>query len=600
MMWVEKTRRSLWRAAQAVGLGLGLVVLSACGGGGGGDAVNPPPEPVPEVKPTRAEAARFLTQATFGPTTAHMDAVVAQGYAAWLDAQLAKPASLSYVSYWDARNAALGGTTANPKAGQREVLDAFWTQAVSGDDQVRARVAFALSQIFVVSMLDSGVGNNSRGLASYADMLGAKGLGRYRDLLESVALHPVMGTYLTSLHNMKENTRTGRVPDENFAREVMQLFSIGLVQLNADGSVKTSGGSPVPTYTPSDISGLAKVFTGWSYACPVSDDSCFFSGVSRDAERDIDAMIKPMRSYPQFHSSSVKSFLGATVPDQGSNADPAASLKLALDTLAGHPNVGPFLARQMIQRMVTSNPSPAYVGRVASAFAAGNGDMKALVRAVLLDTEARSATGLTDASFGKLREPVLRLSAFLRAFDAKSDSGSWLVGTTDSNTDGLSQTPFRAPSVFNFYRPGYVPSGGQLGLAGLLAPEMQITHESSVVGYVNYMSMALQYGVGQNGYDYKAARRDVQPDFLRDTTHALRTLAATDADVPALVDQVATRLLPSPMPTALKDIIVPAVLSIAVPVANGKNQDQIESAKLNRVRTAVMLTLASPEYTVQK
>ena len=593
--------RPLWRAMAC----LGLAVLTACGGGGsssdsssgaGGSGR------VAATPPTRTEAARFLTQATFGPTDADVDAVVAQGYAAWLDAQFAKAPSVNYLSYWDARNTALGGTAVpgNYKAGQREVMDMFWKQAIAGDDQLRARVAFALSQIFVISMVDSSVAFRVRGAASYMDMLNAKAFGSYRDLLESVSLHPMMGLYLTSLHNQKENLKTGRVPDENYAREVMQLFSIGLVQLNADGTPKLSGGATVPTYTPSDISGLAKVFTGWSWACPVQDDNCFYGGTSKDGETDVDKDVKPMRSYPQFHSSTAKTFLGVTIADQGSNADPVASLKTALDTLAAHPNVGPFLARQLIQRLVTSNPSPAYVSRAAAAFTSSGGSLQSLVKAILLDTEARSASTAATASFGKLREPVLRLSATLRALGATSDSGGYLVGNTDNPGTQLGQSVLRSPSVFNFYRPGYVPPGGSLAKSQLVAPEMQITHETSVAGYVNYMSSVINSGVGQAGYDGKATRRDLQPAYLLDTAHPLRTLAASDTDVPTLVDQVGAKLIPGGLPAGLKDLVVTGVKAIPVPAVTATNQAAVDAAKLNRVKAAILLTVASPEFSVQK
>lgn len=545
------------------------------------------------------EAARFLTQATFGPTEADIDAVVAKGYEAWLDEQLAKSPSLSYQTYWDQRNTLLGGTTQPPfKAGQSEVVYAFWKQALNGPDQVRARVAFAWSQVFVVSMVDSNVAFNVRGVAGYMDMLNAKGLGKYRDLLESVSLHPMMGLYLTSIRNRKENAATGRVPDENYSREVMQLFSIGLYELNTDGTLKLTAGAPKDTYTPSDISNLAKVFTGWSWACPSADDRCFTSGVDNDNNSDPDRLVKPMRAYPQFHAPTEKKFLGVTVPDQGTNADPVTSMKVALDTLAAHPNVGPFLARQMIQRLVTSNPSPGYIGRVATAFNQSGGDLKALVKAVLLDTEARSATLAQADSFGKLREPLLRATAFLRAFESASDSGDFLIGLTDDPASSLGQTALRAPSVFNFYRPGFMPAGGNLAQGQLLSPEMQITHETSLAGYANVMRTVVDAGSGAAGYDGKSTLgRDVKPEYLRNATSKWVTLADTPD---ALVDQVNQRLLYGRMPADLKTEIVGAITKIAIPAATGTNQTAIDTARKNRLKSAIYLTLLSPEFLIQK
>ncbi|NDY91272.1 DUF1800 domain-containing protein [Ideonella sp. TBM-1] len=574
--------------------------MAACGGGGGGSegAQEPAatdPDRVTGKPATRAEAARFLEQATFGPTAADIDAVMAQGYGPWLEAQLALPATGGgHVAYWDARQAAL--KAAGSGAYQSEVLDAFWTRALSAPDQVRARVAFALSQIFVISMVDGGVGNYPRGAAGYLDMLNQQALGRYRDLLESVSLHPMMGLYLSHLGNQRESPKTGRVPDENYAREVMQLFSIGLHELNADGTPRLVNGQPVETYGQQDIQGMARVFTGFSWACQVSDDNCFFWASSREGETEVDRVLLPMRPYPQFHAFQEKRFLGVTVADQGSRANPEASLKTALDTLAAHPNVAPFLARQLIQRLVTSNPSTAYVGRAAAAFQQGGGDLKALVRAVLLDKEARDSRQAESPTFGRLREPVLRLSAFLRAMEAGSDSGAWLIRNTDDAGTALGMSPLRAPSVFNFYRPGYVPPGGALASAGLVMPEMQITHETSVVGYVNYMRSGIQYGFGQNGFDWKASRRDVQLAHNRGDNSLLNLVETPEA----LVEAVDQRLLQGRMGAALRAEIVQAVASIAIPVRSGGNDSWVDAQRRNRLYAALFLASIAPEFIVQK
>jgi uncharacterized protein (DUF1800 family) len=430
------------------------------------------------------------------------------------------------------------------------------------------------------------------------DMLNARGLGKYRDLIEGVSLHPMMGIYLSSIRNRKENAATGRVPDENYAREVMQLFSIGLHELNPDGTLKLVAGRSVDTYTPADISNMAKVFTGWSWACPSSDDRCFSLGIDNDNQSDPDRVVKPMRSYAQFHAPSEKKFLGALVPDQGTNADPLASLKVALDTLAAHPNVGPFLARQMIQRLVSSNPSPAYVGRVAQAFKQSGGELKALVKAVLLDAEARSATLSQAEGFGKLREPLLRATAFLRAFDSVSDSGDFLIGLTDDPSTSLGQTLMRSPSVFNFYRPGFMPAGGALAEAKLLAPEMQITHETSLAGYANLMRNLVDAGAGNAGYDGKSTTgRDVKPEYLRSATSAWLALADTPDK---LVEQAAQRLMHGRLPPDLRTEVATAVGKMPIPAATGSNQAQIETARRNRVKAAIYLLLLSPEFLVQQ
>jgi uncharacterized protein (DUF1800 family) len=575
-------RRARWAACALV------AALVACGGNkadDGGGASNPMPA-------SRMEAARFLTQATFGPTDADIDRVMQLGYGAWIDEQFAKPQA-SHRAVWEAEDQIVKAANASATIGQDGVFDSFWKQAVAGDDQLRQRVAFALSQIFVISLQDSTVGDNPRAVAAYLDMLGEKGFGNYRDLLEAVSRHPMMGVYLSHLRNRKADPRTGRVPDENYAREVMQLFSIGLLQLNADGTPKQANGAGIETYGPSDIAGLAKVFTGWSWACPDwPDNGCFNSGALNGVS-DPDRTFKSMLGYPQYHSVDEKSFLGTTIAVQ-STANPEASLKAGLDTLAAHPNVGPFIGRQLIQRLVTSNPSPAYVAAVAAAFADNGsgvrGDMKAVVKAVLLHPEARA----TSSTAGKVREPILRLSALLRAFGYTSTSGHYCVGNTDNASTSLGQTAMRSPSVFNFYRPGYVPPGTQTAAAGLVAPEMSLVQETSAAGYVNFMRDGVQAGVGTSNGNTTligCANRDLQGNFAAE-------LALADKPN-ELVDRIDAKLAYGTLPTALKTEIATAVGSVAI-TGNNWTQAQIDAAKRTRVNVAVLLSVVSPEYQVQK
>ncbi len=568
---------------------LAALSLAACGGGGGGgDAAPAPPPPVVERPATRAEAARFLSQASMGPTEADIDRVVAQGYAGWIDAQLALPAT-SHRTFWETRDAAIRAATPGSNAGSDQVFESFWQQAVTGEDQLRQRVVWALSQIFVISMADDAVSSNPRAVAAWLDMLGSQGLGTYRELLESVSRHPMMGIYLSHLRNQKASPRTGRVPDENYAREVMQLFSIGLVELNEDGTPRRVGGATVDTYDSADISGMARVFTGWSWACPEwPADACFSQGTS-NGQSDPDRIFKPMLAYPQFHATEEKAFLGTTIPAQTARADPEASLRIALDTLAAHPNVGPFIGRQLIQRLVTSNPSPGYVRDISRVWANNGrgvrGDLKAVVRAILLHPEARAPASDTS---GKLREPVLRLAALLRAFNYRSDTGWWRVGNTDSPATSLGQTPMRSPSVFNFYRPGYVAPGTASAARGLAAPELQIAHETSAAGYVNFMRDAVAQGVGASNTLAGVTRRDIQADFSAETA------LATDAG--ALVDRVLARLLPQGgVPAELRTEIVGAVGAIPIPTSGST-----ATALRNRVNAAILLTVVSPEFQVQR
>ncbi|MCX9154575.1 DUF1800 domain-containing protein [Niveibacterium sp. 24ML] len=568
-----------------LGAALALVLLTACGGGSGGDGesgggsgggsgTTPTPPVLPS--PTPGEASRFLEQASFGPTTSSINALAASNYEAWLSAEFAKPQTLHQTTVDEIKT----GLAAGKSLDQSHFFESFWKQATTGDDQLRQRVAFALSEIFVVSF-DGNLSGYVRGMASYYDMLGRNAFGNYRQLLEDVARHPMMGIYLSHARNQKENPSKGRVPDENFAREIMQLFSIGLYELNADGSVKLgSDGKPLETYTNDDVSGLAKVFTGWSWAGPDTGDERFWGyGEDKDPDRDV----KPMQGYNQFHSLSEKRFLGVTVAAQ-SKADPDASLKAALDFLANHPNVGPFIGRQLIQRLVTSNPSPAYISRVSAAFANNGkgerGDMKAVIRAVLLDPEAREASYAARDNYGKVREPIVRLANFLRAFNASSASNRYLVGNTDSSSNRLGQSPLRSPSVFNFYRPGYVPPGTALASSGLVAPEFQITNETSIAGYLNFMQEAVSKGVGSS--------YDIQPDFTAELA-----LAEKPDELMARLDLLMTH---NTMSATTKQTIRDAVAAITIPADAAK----AEAARKNRVRLAVFLVLASNDYLIQK
>jgi uncharacterized protein (DUF1800 family) len=583
--------------ARALLVGGILAVLAACGSGNKeGDGSNGPgggiggTPPVADKPASAAEAARFLAQATMGPTEAGVAALMDMGYSAWFDAEFAKAQKL-HKDYADQRLAALRATDPNANINQNTFFEGWWQQAITGDDQLRQRMAFALSQHFVISFQDANVGQYPRGVASYYDMLAKNAFGNFRTLMDDVSLHPMMGLYLTSRGNQKEDPTRGRVPDENYAREIMQLFTIGIYQLNNDGTVKMNGSTALETYTPDDIAGLAKVFTGFSwYAGPNAadrTDARFFGG-NGAMDRDV----LPMQSYAKFHSTSEKKFLGTTIAAQGT-ANPEASLKTALDALFNHPNVGPFLATNLVKQLVTSNPSPAYIGRVAAAFnnngAGVRGDMKAVIKAIFVDPEARTLS--TAATAGKLREPVMRLSNWMRAFNVSSQTGRFLMGSTDDAGNSLSQTPMRSPSVFNFWRPGYVPPSSALAAANVTAPEMQIVQEVSVRGYLEFMRQVVDQGAGSNA-PAPATGRDIR------TTYTAEMALADKPD--QLAERMNTQLMYVQMPAALKSTISGAVNSVTIPSGANVTAAQIDAAKLNRVKIAVYLTMASPEFLTLK
>ncbi|MDE2076536.1 MAG: DUF1800 domain-containing protein [Burkholderiales bacterium] len=543
------------------------------------------------------DAARFLTQATFGPTPAEIAKVKAMGYSAWIDDQLSQPLpALGHQAYWDQRNAAL--VPLKSHATTNEVTASFWRMAVTGGDQLRQRLAFALSEIFVVSLADNcGDNLGARSVASYLDMLDAMAFSRYRELLEHIALHPAMGCYLSHLHNEKEDLDSGRVPDENFAREVMQLFSIGLYELNPDGTRQlNAAGQPIETYQARDVSELAKVFTGFSWDCPQPrNEGCFLKGINGVTGRSYeDRNVMAMVPYPQYHSTSAKHFLGVTIAAQ-SSPNPQESLRMALDTLASHHNTAPFISKQLIQRLVTANPSPAYVARVAKVFLDQGGNLGATVKAILLDPEARdSRVAKASQTFGKVREPILRVTALLRAFGGLSMSGDYLMRPTDDPGFGLAQSPMKSPSVFNFFRPGYVPPGTAAAEAGLVNPEMQIATAVSAAGYVNFMRGLIEVGAGWNGLDQKTGPVDVQFGFNQHPDDPL--LLLTDSPE-RLMDVINARLFYGWMSTGLRAKILEAVTSIDF---HPEDEKERLAMRRHRLWSALLLAVASPEYLIQR
>lgn len=448
--------------------------------------------------PSAKEAARFLIQAAFGPDQdsaadeddipQNVQEVMATGFEAWIDDQFTRPVGLlqPWVD-WAMANGSGLGLYGNYKE------FSWWSRAMGAPklrpdapnsvapDPLRQRVAFALSEILVASDRPETLAVEQSAMANFYDLFEQHAFGNYRNLLRAVALHPVMGIYLSHLGNQKANPAANVFPDENFARESMQLFSIGLWQLNQDGTRKLDAkGQFIPTYDNSDITELARVFTGLSFG-----NNTNFDLYPRD-------FTVPMKGWDAYHDCEPKTLLRglhlpARTPSAGNTGSATmADVKAAIDNLFNHPNVGPFLATRLIQRFVTSNPSPAYVGRVAAKFAnngAGvRGDMKAVIKAVLLDPEARDGAMMSQPTWGKLREPFLRCVNFARAFNAASTSGYYPL---DQFALAHLQDPMNSPSVFNFFLPTHSPAG-PITEAGLVAPEFQIVNASTAISGPNY------------------------------------------------------------------------------------------------------------------
>jgi uncharacterized protein (DUF1800 family) len=456
--------------------------LVACGGGGGGGGGSPPPQgPQPPAPPppsgiSKADAYRFLNQSTFGATGTEAQRVIDLGYEAWIDQQLQRPASLELPHVLQVFATYPPGADFTRLHEDR--VDIWLRHAVSAPDQLRQRVAFALSEIMVISQASPLIGY-PWGSASYYDMLAQNAFGNFRDLMENVTLHPAMGVYLSMLGNQKPDVARNIRPDENYARELMQLFTIGLVELSLDGSIRRDGqGNPIPTYDQSVIEGFAHVYTGWTWSGAPSFELAFPTVANQ---------VRAMGVYPEQHATGAKrvlSYSGAAFTQIPAGQSPEKDLDDALDNIFNHPNVGPFIGKQLIQRLVTSNPSPQYIERVARRFnddgTGRRGNLAAVIKAILLDSEARA--GGASATAGRLDEPLLRLTRMWRAYGAAPAGGKYNV----QNITGLiGQGPLQAPSVFNFFSPFYAPPGEILD-QGLVAPEAQIATEYLTSLLTNY------------------------------------------------------------------------------------------------------------------
>lgn len=562
--------------------------LAACGGGGGDGgggtagagaddsrvqtASNLPGSggvqpPAPTMMLSRCDAARFLTQATFGiRSVEEVEALRVQGLERWLWAQFNQPTML-HVSYLEIQR----GRESKNRATEEMSYEAIWQQWLRGEDQLRARMSWALLQFFVISNIAPDI--RPHAMSSYMDMLNRNAFGNFRRLLEEVTLHPAMGYYLNMLESEKEDAKAGTHPNENFAREVLQLFSIGLVQLNPDGSPRLDAqGSTIPTYGEAVVKGFAQAFSGWGFGNLDNNKKELFH---KHDDNDEKLWVVPMQPWATYHSPGAKTLLDGRVLPAGQT--PQQDMKDALDAIFNHPNVPPFFCRQLIQRLVTSNPSGAYIARVAAVFAdngAGvRGDLRAVVRAVLLDPEARGDDAATRPRFGKQREPVVRFANFLRGLDAKSKNGVNAIHYLDDADDALGQSPMLAPSVFNFYSPNYRPAG-PLAQAGLAAPEFQITSETTVVGSLNFFASLFArkaYGGGDSR-------------LVLDTA----PLVALAGDPAALVARLDLMFFCEQMSASTRERMTRMVA--AVPA----------DRKDDRVEAALLLTAMSADYVIQK
>lgn len=523
-------------------------------------------------------ASRFLGQATFGPSPESIAELRGLGndFNAWISLEAAKPATSAEALLVAARTA--GQITTSDTGTNRRARNQVM---ISGSDQLRQRVAYALSEIMVISDVDTNVANGEDGSSSYYDMLARNALGNFRTLLLDVTRHPMMGRYLSHYKNRKANTASGTRPDENYAREVMQLFLIGLYQLTANGNyVNDASGRPLETYGDTDITEFARVYTGFT------DESSNNTGTGTgrtDFPSAAQNYTAPMRMWEPQHDIGAKRLLhypGARKPDLPANQTGLQDVQDAIDNLIEHPSTAPFICRQLILHLVTSNPSDAYVGRVAGVFvnngAGVRGDLLAVTRAILLDPEARNASFITDVEHGKLREPFLRVTHLLRAFRFTVVDGTlpYNFGTTVTQNT-LGHYPLSSPSVFNFFSPEFDPPG-PIGNAGLVGPEFQILNSVFAVTLPNTVNTLIQTGASS---------------FKLNITEQ-ESLAATPA---ALMDNLNLLLTHGTMSPQTRATILNAVQGVTqAMVPNGSNLNQ------TRARLALYLTALSPDFAILK
>jgi uncharacterized protein (DUF1800 family) len=555
--------------------------------------------PAPSHANNVAEAARFLTQATFGPTETELANLTGNAYAPWIDQQIALPPSyhraavVARANEWRARGDTSGGW-------QGPLNEIWWQRSLTAPDQLRQRMALALSQIFVISQFGALDGDHE-GVTIYFDMLLENAFGNYRDLLEDVTLSPMMGTYLSMMRNRKPDALTGHEPDENYAREVMQLFSVGLSKVHLDGTLMLDAeGMPLPTYTQDETVGLAHIFTGWG---PHYDDANppRWSDSNNIAPRNdwflygYDSL-RPMSFYQDFHDTNERVILGGHVI--AASADGVDRMRQALDALFQHPNTAPFIAKQLIQKLITSNPSPGYVARVASVFnnngSGVRGDLGATIKAVLLDYEARALAPRQSYSYGKPSEPLLRVARALRVLPGnlpKPADPNYYINLQYGMPE---QAPLLSPSVFNFFQPGY-SNPGTIARAGLLSPEFQVFAETNALRQANFNLSMISWGIwtpetipaGMGNYRYSV---NYNPLVALLNTPGLTTLQAQAK----LIDYLDERFLFGQMSPQLRANITNTFAALPGWF------DFTSERQAARAQVALYLVLNSPEFFVQK
>ncbi|MEP6548664.1 MAG: DUF1800 domain-containing protein [Gammaproteobacteria bacterium] len=518
------------------------------------------------VSLSRVQAARVLAQAAFGGSDADILALQKQptGIQGWLAQQFAIPVNssgqLSNVAWMQANN------LISVKFDTAGVQSSLWRKLISSPDVLRQRMMLALTDLFVVNTGATQLTYRGAAAAYYLDQLEANAFGNFKDLLIAVSHTPAMGQYLTFLGSVKANPVTGTSPDENYGREIMQLFTIGVTQLNLDGTAIINPKDPnvaLATYSQIDVLNMAKVFTGWR----LNSAATAYLGASAATD---------MINSPSGFDTTEKFVLGETI---AAGLDGEQTLQAAIGILMQHPNIAPFISRQFIQRLVTSNPSPDYVSRVATVFQSTTGDMKSIITAILTDPEASSEQQLSNPQAGKLREPVVRFIQWARTFSlnfSPDDATAWAtIGDLSNPSTKLGESPLQSPNVFFFFQPGFIPPQTALQTNGITAPEFGITNESSVAGYMNFMKNLIANGIGGVPGNYSA----VQP------------LVNQGGNSAALLAELNVLVAAGQISTTTLSLMQNALDTIDTSTSTGAN---------NRLYAALTLVMCTPEYLVQK
>lgn len=537
--------------------------------------------------PNEAAASRFLSQAALGYSFADIEEVTQIGRSQWIDNQFALPVAFRLqdrVAYYhDYARTGLGDPQTGTRSGWWD--NSWWHYHMSSHDLLRQKIAFALSELLVISEISS-FGSNPYPLAAYYDIFLENAFTNYRTILQKVTYNPAMGLYLTFLNNPKSDVSQNRFPDENYSREVMQLFTIGTVKLNQDGSVVTdSAGQPVPTYDNEDIFELSKVFTGLTWA----DRTQFYRGALNSQ-----SYLQDMVMWENYHEPGPKNLLeGYTIQDRNP-IDGNADIQEALDHLFNHANTPVFVSYYLIQRLVTSNPSPQYISDIAGVFINNGegvrGDMKAIIKAILTHAEASSCQSGDAEDYGALREPFTRYMQLQRALNASTASG---VYRNEMNNiySFTGHRPLASPSVFNFFQRDYAPIGPVTN-GEKVAPEFQITNTQSIAGYLGGL---WEWIIDNNPADENDLYSNEDNNIYSNEVSRLsflEDLPFTDNEnIHILVDKYNLLLAQGNLSAATTDIILDAVKLLP---------NSTETEQERKARFVAYLVMASPEYVINK